>query len=70
LANVTATSHVKDVQAEGYKNMRELTTSTLSTKEGEPGYTIDVPTPWVSSVATAVGNNVSINVGRDLTPTP
>lgn len=70
LANVTATSHVKDVKASGYSNMRELTTSTLSTKEGEPGYTIDVPTPWVSSVATAVGNNVSINVGRDLTPTP
>lgn len=70
LANVTATSHVSDVKASGYKNMRELTTTTLSTKEGEPGYTIDVPTPWVSSVATAVGNNVSINVGRDLTPTP
>lgn len=69
LANVTATSHVSNVKASGYDNMRQLTTSTLTTKEGDPGATINVPTPWVSSVATAVGNNVSINVGRDLTPT-
>lgn len=70
LANVTATTETKYVSATGYDHMRELTTATLSPREGDPGFTIKVPTPWVSSTATAVGNNVSINVGRDLTPTP
>jgi hypothetical protein len=70
LANVTATTYTHNVSATGYDHMRELTTTTLSPREGDPGYTIDVPTPWVSSTATAVGNNVSINVGRDLTPAP
>jgi hypothetical protein len=68
LANVEATSKVTHVSAYGYENMRELTTATLSPTEGNPGNVIQVPTPWVSSVATAVGNNVSINVGRDLRP--
>ena len=66
LANVEATSRVTDVKTEGYDNMRQLTTATLSPTEGNLGNVIQVPTPWVSSVATAVGNNVSINVGRDL----
>jgi hypothetical protein len=69
LANVHAKSEVYDVSATGYNHMRELTTETLSEREGDPGFTIKVPTPWISSVATAVGNNVSISVGRDLTPT-
>jgi hypothetical protein len=68
LANVEAKSNVTNVTAYGYDNMRQLTTATLSPTEGNPGSTIQVPTPWVSSVATAVGNNVSINVGRDLRP--
>jgi hypothetical protein len=68
LANVEATSRVTDVKADGYENMRQLTTATLSPTEGNLGNVIQVPTPWVSSVATAVGNNVSINVGRDLRP--
>lgn len=68
LANVEAKSNVTNVMAYGYDNMRQLTTATLSPTEGNPGNTIQVPTPWVSSVATAVGNNVSINVGRDLRP--
>jgi hypothetical protein len=67
-ADVRAKSEVYDVSATGYDHMRQLKTETLSPKEGDPGYTIKVPTPWISSVATAVGNNVSINVGRDLTP--
>jgi hypothetical protein len=51
--------------------MRQLTTATLSPTEGNLGNVIQVPSPWVSSTATAVGNNVSINVGRDLTtPAP
>jgi hypothetical protein len=70
LADVYAKSEVKDVSATGYDHMRKLTTETLSEREGDPGYTIKVPTPWISSVATAVGNNISINVGRDLTPKP
>lgn len=68
LANVEATSRVTNVKADGYENMRQLTTATLSPTEGNLGNVIQVPTPWVSSVATAVGNNVSINVGRDLRP--
>ena len=68
LANVHAKSSVYDISATGYDHMRQLETETLSQKEGDPGYTIKVPTPWISSVATAVGNNISINVGRDLTP--
>ncbi|MEQ1754191.1 MAG: hypothetical protein ABL973_08650 [Micropepsaceae bacterium] len=68
LANVTATSKVTGVSADGYDHMRQLTTATLSPTEGNPGNVIQVPSPWVSSTATAVGNNVSINVGRDLTP--
>jgi hypothetical protein len=68
LANVEATSRVSDVEAYGYDNMRLLTTATLSPIEGDLGNVIQVPTPWVSSVASAIGNNVSINVGRDLRP--
>jgi len=68
LANVTANTSTTYVSATGYDHMRQLETKTLSTKEGDPGFTISVPTPWVSSTATAVGNNVSINVGRNLTP--
>lgn len=67
LANVTATSSVSNVAALGYKDMRELTTATLTPVEGSLGNVVSVPTPWVSSVASAIGNNVSINVGRDLT---
>lgn len=67
LANVQATSKVSDVSANGYDHMRQLTTASLSPVEGNLGNVVQVPTPWVSSVATAVGNNVSINVGRDLT---
>jgi hypothetical protein len=70
LANVTATTTTKHVTATGYDHMRQLETDVLSQREGDPGYTISVPTPWISSTATAVGNSVSINVGRDLTPTP
>lgn len=66
LANVEATSRVTNVKASGYDNMRQLTTATLTPTEGNLGNVVQVPTPWVSSVATAVGNNVSINVGRDL----
>ncbi|MEQ1863411.1 MAG: hypothetical protein ABL996_02030 [Micropepsaceae bacterium] len=69
LANVSATTKTYDVTATGYDHMRQLETKTLSQREGDPGYTISVPTPWISSTATAVGNNVTINVGRDLTPT-
>lgn len=67
LANVQATSKVSNVTASGYDHMRQLTTATLTPTEGNLGNVVQVPTPWVSSVATAVGNNVSINVGRDLT---
>ena len=67
LANVQATSKVTHVSADGYDHMRQLTTASLSPVEGNLGNVVQVPTPWVSSVATAVGNNVSINVGRDLT---
>lgn len=67
LANVSASSKVTDVSATNYDHMRQLTTATLSPTEGNLGNVIQVPSPWVSSTATAVGNNVSINVGRDLT---
>ena len=67
LANVSASSKVTDVSASNYDHMRQLTTATLSPTEGNLGNVIQVPSPWVSSTATAVGNNVSINVGRDLT---
>lgn len=71
LANVSASSKVTDVSASNYDHMRQLTTATLSPTEGNLGNVIQVPSPWVSSTATAVGNNVSINVGRDLTtPAP
>jgi hypothetical protein len=68
LANVEATSKVSNVETYGYENMRQLTTATLSPIEGSLGNVINVPTPWVSSVASAIGNNVSITVGRDLRP--
>jgi hypothetical protein len=71
IADVKAYTSTTYVTATGYDHMRKLTTETLSPVEGDLGNTIKVPTPWVSSTATAVGNNVSINVGRDLTtPTP
>jgi hypothetical protein len=68
LANVSASSRVTDVKASGYENMRQLTTATLSPIEGGLGNVVQVPTPWVSSVASAIGNNVAITVGRDLRP--
>jgi hypothetical protein len=67
LANVTAGSSVSNVAALGYENLRELTTATLTPVEGDLGNVVQVPTPWVSSVASAIGNNVSITVGRNLT---
>lgn len=67
VANVSAESTVYGVHADGYSHMRELTTATLTPTEGNLGNVVQVPTPWISSVATAVGNNVSINVGRNLT---
>jgi hypothetical protein len=63
LANVTADSDVHGVTATGYSNMRQLTTPTLETVDGQANVLVQVPTPWVSSVATAIGNNTSINVG-------
>ena len=62
LANVTATSTVNHVSATGYDNMRQLTTATLQSSGNTTNVAVDVPTPWISSTATAVGNNVSINV--------
>jgi hypothetical protein len=67
LANVTAVSSVSSVTATNYDNLRQLTTATLTPVDGNLGNVVNVPTPWVSSVASAIGNNVSINVGRDLT---
>jgi hypothetical protein len=63
LANVTATTRTTNVTATGYDHMRQLTTDTLSPTDSDPTRIVKVPTPWVSSTATAVGNNVSINVG-------
>jgi hypothetical protein len=62
LANVTATSSVKDVSATGYDNMRQLTTATLQSSGNTLDVPVSVPTPWISSTATAVGNNTTINV--------
>lgn len=67
LANVTATATTKNVTATGYDHMRELTTATHKTRYDDPDTLVQVPTPWISNTATAVGNNVSITVGRDLT---
>ncbi len=67
LANVSAESEVSDVSATGYSNMRQLKTDTLQTIGGTTNVPVSVPTPWVSSVATAIGNNASINVGPVLT---
>jgi len=67
LANVTAQTYTHNVVATGYNNMRKLTTDELQTVGGVPNQIVSVPTPWISSTATAVGNNVSINVGVDLT---
>ena len=58
---------MKDVTATGYENMRQLTTATLQDVDGKTNVTVNVPTPWISSVATAVGNNATINVGPVLT---
>lgn len=62
LANVSASSDVHNVSATGYENMRQLTTATLQSSGNTTNVPVNVPTPWVSSTATAVGNNVSINV--------
>lgn len=62
LANVSATSTVYNVSATGYDNMRQLKTDTLQTSGNTTNVPVSVPTPWISSTATAVGNNVSINV--------
>jgi len=63
LANVRADSDVHDVSATGYSNMRQLTTATLQTSGSTTDIPVSVPTPFVSSVATAIGNNASITVG-------
>lgn len=63
LANVTAQTYTHNVYATGYSHMRELTTPTLTPTDANPNQIVNVPTPWISSTATAVGNNVSINVG-------
>lgn len=63
LANVSAESTVYDVSATGYDHMRQLKTDTLQTVNGQANVPVSVPTPWVSSVATAIGNNTSITVG-------
>jgi hypothetical protein len=62
LANVTATSNVSGVSATGYENMRQLKTATLQSSGNTIDVPVDVPTPWISSTATAVGNNTTINV--------
>ena len=67
LANVTATATTSHVSATGYDHMRQLTTATLQTRNDDPDTLVKVPTPWISNRAQAVGNNVSITVGRDLT---
>ena len=66
LANVSAESSVHDVTATGYDHMRQLTTATLQTIGDQTNVPVSVPTPWISSVATAVGNNASITVGNVL----
>lgn len=63
IANVTADTRTTNVTATGYDHMRQLTTATLAPSDSNPYQVIQVPTPWVSSTATAVGNNASINVG-------
>jgi len=63
IANVKAETSTKNVTATGYDHMRQLTTATLSPSDSNPYQVVNVPTPWISSTATAVGNNVSINVG-------
>jgi hypothetical protein len=63
IANVRAETSTTYVSATGYDHMRQLTTATLSPTDSDPTRVIQVPTPWVSSTATAVGNNASINVG-------
>ena len=63
IADVKADTRTTNVSATGYSNMRQLTTATLSPTDSNPTQVIQVPSPWVSSTATAVGNNVSINVG-------
>jgi len=63
LANVSAETDVHNVSATGYTNMRQLTTATLQTVDGVANVPVNVPTPWINAAATAIGNNVSINVG-------
>ena len=63
IANVKAETSTTYVSATGYDHMRQLTTATLSPTDGDPTRVIQVPTRWVSSTATAVGNNASITVG-------
>ena len=57
-ANVSAVSNVNWVVADNYTGLRQITSP-----DGVAA-TPDPIVPLVSSVATAVGNNVSINVGR------
>lgn len=63
IANVKAETSTTNVTATGYDHMRELKTATLSPTDNDPTRVIQVPTPWVSSTAQAIGNNVSITVG-------
>lgn len=63
IANVTADTRTTNVTATGYDHMRQLTTATMAPSDSNPYQVINVPTPWVSSTATAVGNNASIKVG-------
>jgi hypothetical protein len=57
-ANVSAVSNVSWVTADNYTNLRQITSP-----DGVAA-TPDPVVPLVSSIATAVGNNVSIQVGR------
>jgi hypothetical protein len=57
-ANVSAVSNVYNVTADNYTGLRLITSP-----DGDPA-TPDPIVPLVSSIATAVGNNVSISVGN------
>jgi hypothetical protein len=67
IADVKAETSTTYVTATGYDHMRQLTTAELQTVDGYVNQVVKVPTPWISSTATAIGNNVSISVGPDLT---
>ena len=64
-ANVSAVSNVCDVTLHDYKNLSPTDTSTTDNPLGST-----LGRPIVSSVATAVGNNVNITVGVPAPTTP